>query len=203
MHVWACKVVSGEFVRGQVHASHCLHRMGGMGALQQIQTMDGCMRLIVYPGWGNGRSRHWIKTQNAITFPAFCSVFSSMLRWIFIPTGQAQHTRAAQPGSSISLVGSSYTLNLTVDLEVHGSIIQLGLTFRHKNGHTKLKRANFASFRQDEAALDSGKSLNNCSIKVIISSLNWPLQLDHKTHTWKEGSLLRKLSADGCFNWML
>jgi len=28
MHVWACKVVSGEFVRGQVQASHCLHRMG-------------------------------------------------------------------------------------------------------------------------------------------------------------------------------
>lgn len=70
MRVWACKVVSGEFVRGQLHASHCLHRMGGMGALQQIQTLDSCMRLIVYTGWGNGRSRHWIKTQNAITFPA-------------------------------------------------------------------------------------------------------------------------------------
>ena len=31
MCVWACKVVSGEFVRGQLHASHCVHRMGGMG----------------------------------------------------------------------------------------------------------------------------------------------------------------------------
>lgn len=74
MRVWACKVVSGEFVRGQLHASHCLHRMGGMGALQQIQTLDGCMT----QDGGMGDPDIGLKHKMPLHF--LLSVFSSMLR---------------------------------------------------------------------------------------------------------------------------
>jgi len=82
IHVWACKVVSGEFVCGELHVSQCVHRMGG----NRSTSTD--------PDIG-------LKHKMPLHF--LLSVFSSMLRWIFTPTGQAQHTRAAQSGSSISL----------------------------------------------------------------------------------------------------
>jgi len=122
MRVWVCSVTEDSYTCVGVQSCKwgiCVWTV----ACVSLCTQDGGK-------WEHfNRSRHWIKTQNAITFPALSILINVTMN--LHPNGPSSAYKSSTVWILHLLVGSSHKPNLTVDLEVHGSIIQLGLTFRH------------------------------------------------------------------------